>query len=176
MPWPSEGTTNDQHYMKMYTDHGGFPIGYLLLAWPSARSPQCFINASNSYYLTVQSWVDKTCMYHTDLHSKLWPFPNQSDLTDRPIHGSVKDKLAIPQKPSEAYLTWHVIHAFNLRWQELRPPFSSAFSCSRKPSLFGLVDYQSHQAWVLVSTISRLTYMSGKIAFPFKSSHLLRHC
>jgi hypothetical protein len=34
-------------------------------------------------------------------------------------------------------------------------------SYSRKPSLFGLVDYQSHWAWVLVSTISRLIDMQN---------------
>jgi hypothetical protein len=38
----------------MLTDHGGFPIGYVLQAWPSARSPQFFINASNTYYLTFE--------------------------------------------------------------------------------------------------------------------------
>jgi hypothetical protein len=109
--------------------------------------------------LDFQTWVDNLHTQYTDLHSKLWPIPNQSDPIDRPIHGSVKDKLAIPQKPSEAYLTRCVIHAFNLRWYKTRPPFGSAFSYSRKPGLFGLVDYQSHQAWVLVSTISRLTHL-----------------
>jgi hypothetical protein len=35
----------------MLTGHGGFPIGYLLQVWPSARNPQFFINASNAILL-----------------------------------------------------------------------------------------------------------------------------
>jgi hypothetical protein len=39
------------HKKSMLTGHGGFPIGYLLQVWPSARNPQFFINASNAILL-----------------------------------------------------------------------------------------------------------------------------
>jgi hypothetical protein len=44
------GTTQ----ISVLANHGGFPNGYLLQAWPSAKSPQPFIKASNSHYLTFK--------------------------------------------------------------------------------------------------------------------------
>ena len=104
-----------------HTGPGEFPIHYLLLAWPLASSPQPFINAS---ILLLDYCMSREELHHS--YSKLWPLPNQSDLTDRAYPWFSQWQASHPTNPSEAYWTWFIVNnnqAFNLRYHKKRLPW-----------------------------------------------------
>ncbi len=161
MPWPSEGTTNEPalHENQCSLIMADSQLAICFRVWPSARSPQFFINASNSYYLTFQAWVDNLHVLHRfTLKALALPKPVWPDRQAYPWLG--QGQASQPTKTSWGILDMTCHSCFQPQMARDKTTFRLCLlSYSRKPSLFGLVDYQSHQAWVLVSTISRLTYM-----------------
>ena len=169
MPWPSERTTNDQHCIKIHA-HWSWRIPNWLSASGLAIGKKSTILHQCKQFILLDfsgmSWQPGIVLHRFTLKALALPKPVWPDRQAYPWLG--QEQASHPKKTVRGILDMTCYSCFQPQRYKTRLPFGSAFSYSRKPSLFGLVDYQSHQAWVLVSTISRLTYMRWQHSFPLK--------